>query len=56
MDKKSDCEPINIDIVNKVKPNMPDMNLFTISILMGSQSDFLSITLLYHKWTVVQLY
>ena len=27
MDKKSDCEPINIDIVNKVKPNMPDMNL-----------------------------
>ena len=25
--KKSDCEAINIDIVNRVKPNMPDMNL-----------------------------
>ena len=25
--KHSDCEAINIDIVDKVKPNMPDMNL-----------------------------
>ena len=25
--KKSDCEAINIDIVNKVKPNMPEMSL-----------------------------
>lgn len=25
--KKSDCEAINIDIVNKVRPNMPEMNL-----------------------------
>ena len=25
--KHSDCEAINIDIVNKVSPNMPDMNL-----------------------------
>ena len=25
--KHSDCDAINIDIVDKVKPNMPDMNL-----------------------------
>ena len=25
--KKSECEAINIDIVNKVKPNMPEMSL-----------------------------
>ena len=27
MIKRSDCEAINIDIVNKVSPSMPDMNL-----------------------------
>lgn len=25
--KHSDCEAINIDIVNKLKPDMPDMNI-----------------------------
>ena len=25
--KRSDCEAINIDIVNRVKPNMPEMKL-----------------------------
>ena len=25
--RKSDCEAINIDIVNQVQPNMPDMKL-----------------------------
>ena len=25
--KKSDCEAINIELVNKIRPNMPDMNL-----------------------------
>lgn len=25
--KKSDCDAINIDIVNKVKPNMPEQSL-----------------------------
>lgn len=25
--KRSDCEAINIDIVNKVKPNMPEIEL-----------------------------
>lgn len=25
--RRSDCEAINIDIVNRVKPNMPDMKL-----------------------------
>ncbi len=25
--KRSDCEAINIDIVNKIKPNMPDTSL-----------------------------
>ena len=25
--KKTDCEPINLDLVNKIKPNMPDLNL-----------------------------
>ena len=25
--KKSDCEAINIELVNKIIPNMPDMNL-----------------------------
>ncbi len=25
--KKADCEPINTDLVNKIKPNMPDLNL-----------------------------
>ncbi len=25
--RKSDCDAINIDLINKIKPNMPDMNL-----------------------------
>lgn len=25
--RKSDCEAINIDVFNKIKPNMPDMKL-----------------------------
>ena len=26
-DKKSDCMPVNAELINKIKPNMPDMSL-----------------------------
>lgn len=35
--RRSDCEAINIDIVNRVKPNMPEINL------MYELSDFFKV-------------
>ncbi len=46
--KKSDCEAINIDIVNKVKPNMPDMNtLYELSDFFKVMGDSTRIQLLW---------
>ena len=46
--KKSDCEAINIDIVNKVRPNMPDMNtLYELSDFFKVMGDSTRIQLLW---------
>ena len=46
--KKSDCDAINIDIVNKVKPNMPDMNtLYELSDFFKVMGDSTRIQLLW---------
>ena len=46
--KKSDCEAINIDIINKVKPNMPDMNtLYELSDFFKVMGDSTRIQLLW---------
>ena len=46
--KKSDCEAINIDIVNKVKPNMPDMKvLYELSDFFKVMGDSTRIQLLW---------
>lgn len=46
--KRSDCEAINIDIVNKVKPNMPDMNvLYELSDFFKVMGDSTRIQLLW---------
>lgn len=46
--KKSDCEAINIDIVNKVKPNMPDMKvLYELSDFFKIMGDSTRIQLLW---------
>ena len=46
--KKSDCEAINIEIVNKVKPNMPEMNiLYELSDFFKVMGDSTRIQLLW---------
>lgn len=46
--KKSDCEAINIEIVNKVKPNMPEMNvLYELSDFFKVMGDNTRIQLLW---------
>ena len=48
MIKRSDCEAINIDIVNKVSPSMPDMNLlYELSDFFKVMGDGTRIQLLY---------
>ena len=47
-DKRSDCEAINIDIVNKVKPNMPEMGvLYELSDFFKVMGDSTRIQLLW---------
>lgn len=46
--KKTDCEPINIDIVNRVKPNMPEMRmLYNLSDFFKVMGDGTRIQLLW---------
>lgn len=46
--KKSDCEAINIEIVNKVKPNMPEMSiLYELSDFFKVMGDSTRIQLLW---------
>ena len=46
--KHSDCDAINIDIVDKVKPNMPDMNLlYELSDFFKAMGDSTRIQLLW---------
>lgn len=46
--KKTDCEPINIDIVNRVRPNMPEMRmLYNLSDFFKVMGDGTRIQLLW---------
>ncbi len=46
--KKTDCEAINIDIVNMVKPNMPEMStLYELSYFFKIMGDSTRIRLLW---------
>ena len=46
--KQTDCEAINIDIVNKVRPNMPEMNtLYELSDFFKVMGDGTRIQLLW---------